>query len=308
MMFSARDRIQPGFTLIELLVVIAIIALLIGILLPALGGARNSALATANLANLRSLGQAAAMYSSDHPIMPPFRLPSGEVHTPTGRPRARWHFAMGDYVGQPYLPRTQAELDAFTGGEDGSSRTDDMPRIDNDVFRDPTHDVEHFEAENGEIKSLRNGSYGYNYQYLGNTRDQGPNGEPANFPVRLHSILAASRTVVFADSKGNQNTVRELGLREHAYTLDPPRLDTQTHHATTFAEDDGPSPADVRHNGRAMVAFLDGHAAGKTLEELGYVVRDRERGEVEEDMGDNSLWNGLGYDTWATDENGLVRP
>ena len=58
-------RKPRAFTLIELLVVIAIIALLVGILLPALASARNSAKAVACSARLQQLGIALTGYLND---------------------------------------------------------------------------------------------------------------------------------------------------------------------------------------------------------------------------------------------------
>ena len=55
-----------GFSLIELLVVMVIIALLVGLLLPALGRAREEARKTQCRSNLRQIGLAMMMYANDH--------------------------------------------------------------------------------------------------------------------------------------------------------------------------------------------------------------------------------------------------
>ena len=65
-MTRARPPRDRAFSLIELLVALAIVALLLAVLLPALGRARISARTTRCLSNVRQIGLAWSMYASDH--------------------------------------------------------------------------------------------------------------------------------------------------------------------------------------------------------------------------------------------------
>lgn len=80
-------RPVSGFTLIELLVVIAIIALLVGILLPALAKARNTARLVASLSNMRQITVAQQTYRTENKDTFP---PSTMFYGPRWMTNAYW--------------------------------------------------------------------------------------------------------------------------------------------------------------------------------------------------------------------------
>lgn len=110
-----RRAAHRAFTLIELLVVIAVIALLIGLLLPALGGAREAGRAAVCLSNQRQIGMALSHYAEAWKEYIPRESGSceawpGHQTQPSNPP---WAYEL-----RPYLDDQAVEKDAIvqTGG------------------------------------------------------------------------------------------------------------------------------------------------------------------------------------------------
>jgi prepilin-type N-terminal cleavage/methylation domain-containing protein len=116
-------RLWRGFTLVELLVVIAIIAVLIGLLLPAVQKVRSAAARTQSLNNLKQMGLAAQNAHDSWGVLPP-----SQGAYPHETNEENWnvnfnpsHFGTAQYFLLPYIEQNVLYLDTQVNGGPGST-------------------------------------------------------------------------------------------------------------------------------------------------------------------------------------------
>jgi len=205
-------RGRKGFTLIELLVVIAIIAILAGLLMPALEGAREAAMSAACVNNLHQLGLGFTAYADDHDGV---FVPAAEDIYWGGDNCRRWH-GVREAPDQPFDPRKGPLAPYLATGA-----VKQCP-----AFRDYEPSPAHGAWEAG------CGGYGYSSWFVGSVQwRMGPcwgSGGPASVKqgASWSDFRKPAETLAFTDCAYPQIFAGEEFLIEYSFVQEPYFVDS----------------------------------------------------------------------------------
>ncbi len=275
MMRDSKCPIARGFTLIELLVVIAIIALLIGILLPALGNARVTAQAVREQSGMRQTMLAYSMYADDNRGGLLIGFPDGpnwnKLVASGSDPRDFNGEQLGRTIGSRYPWRL---ISYFDGSFEG-------------LYQDPkvvealavAYGAESGSSSDAALRYIISlyPSFGLNSHFVGG----GAPGDDTAFTERGRSLFGkfyvsknyevrrASNQMVFASAREVPTSppLNSNGMLEGYFRVSPPNLysfngrtwgDAYDEQAERPGQNSG--FVSLRYNGKGIAGMLDGHA------------------------------------------------
>ena len=284
---------HKAFTLIELLVVIAIMALLIGLLLPALGAARNSARMIKELAAARQLGMGYVMYTQDNRermFLVYDRTPGVDVYNDRGTKLydARTRRELGDVAGSGamfgYSWRLAPYFDYVV---DGALMVNEQARAINDArFNDDINELEYTYATNNApslgMNAIIGGVPGFGYQD-DNFADLLLRGWGLRRITRVNQMQFPSSFMVFASAWNTEYADFEKGY----YNIKP------SHHSFDPDDPNKFGRIDLRWGGKAVVGKLDGSAATHTEDEISLNKWVEEGGDINQLDQNHMLWGGF---------------
>ena len=227
-----RRRATGAFTLVELLVVIGIIAVLLALLMPALGAARNQANTIKCASNLHAIGRAMQQYANDFKG----KIPRGYHYDNWYRSgHILWAEALSRYVNHP------VEV-----ADVSPARDPVMARLFRqiDVYQCPSFPNDEQPLD-----------------YVSNSWTGG--GDTDDAAIVVTKVPRSSEIIFLTEASATRPT--ELFIYHDVW--DPSHLPT-TGPTGYYVQPEARVLNDGRHRGRINLLFLDGHASTKMFKDV----------------------------------------
>ena len=235
---SGGRRQRRAFTLVELLVVIGIIAILMSVLMPALGQAKRKAQATACMADQRQIATAMFMFAQDN---------KGHLPRPYG---------VGQLSSDPNLVKVAAWLQKVAGATGHIDMEDDKGALWKYIPGQGTREqLLMCPGDTGEALAghPRNPNYPRNVSYSFNARIQRAESTVPLTGIRLVTVRNAAESIMIYEELAPNDTWCIMGFSNDDIPSGRHGIN-MTKNART-----NPNSKEYYINGRGMHAFFDGH-------------------------------------------------